>query len=137
MKKITSLILLVAMLSLTVLALASCSTYSGIEKNFLKEDYETVDIQNNTIAKAIEEEFEGKDFSCTLHLLRKSAISGYVLILEFSSSKDIDEVFGEKGSETVKGLIKDAQKSDYVNGNCLLIPLDPIYASEALELFKK
>ena len=63
-------------------------------------------------------------------------VGGYVLILEFASTGDIDKIFGEDGSETIKGIIKDAQKSDYVNGNCVLAPLTLAYAEEALELFK-
>ena len=137
MKKITSFLLLVAMLAISVLSLASCSTYGGIEKNFLDADYEIVDIDDNATAKIVKAEFEDMDVSCTIHLLKKASFGGYVLILEFSSTGEIDKIFGEDGSETIKGIIKDAQKSDYVNGNCVLVPLTFAYAQEALELFKK
>ena len=136
MKRVTSLLLLAAMLSITVAALVSCSTYGGIEKNFLDANYEVVDIDDDVTAKIVKAEFEEIGVSCIFHLLKKGSFSGYVLILEFSSTGDIDKIFGEDGSETIKGIIKDAQKSDYVNGNCVLVPLT-IYAEEALELFKK
>ena len=141
MKRITSLLLLVVMLSISVLTLASCSTYGSIEKRFLDADYEIVDIDDNATAKTLKAEFEEMEVSCTIHLLKKTTtvfgVGGYVLILEFSSTGDIDKIFGEDGSETIKGIIKDAQKSDYVNDNCVLVPLTLAYAEEALELFKK
>ena len=141
MKRITSLLLLVVMLSISVLTLASCSAYGSIEKRFLDADYEIVDIDDNATAKIVKAEFEEMEVSCTIHLLKKTTtafgVGGYVLILEFSSTGDIDKIFGEDGSETIKGIIKDAQKSDYVNDNCVLVPLTLAYAEEALELFKK
>lgn len=140
MKRIASLLLLLTMIAVAVLALASCSAYGGIEKRFLDADYQIVNIDDNATAKTLKAEFEEMDVSCTIHLLKKTTaafgVGGYVLILEFASTGDIDKIFGEDGSETIKGIIKDAQKSDYVNGNCVLAPLTLAYADEALELFK-
>ena len=52
------------------------------------------------------------------------------IVWEFSSSSDLMAAIEE--SETLKGLIKDAQNSDYVNGNCVLTTINP----EAVEIFK-
>ena len=48
----------------------------------------------------------------------------YVIILEFDSTKEMDEKI--KDSEYLKGLIKDAQKSDYVSGTCVLLFYTPL-----------
>lgn len=141
MKRIASLLLILTMTAISVLSLASCSAYGGIEKRFIDADYQIVNIDDNATAKTLKAEIEEMDVSCTIHLLKKTTsafgVGGYVLILEFASAGDIDKIFGEDGSETIKGIIKDAQKSDYVNDNCVLVPLTLAYAEEALELFKK
>jgi hypothetical protein len=56
-----------------------------------------------------------------------------VVVLEFESDDDLTKAIAEDGSETLKGLLKDVQKSEYVNGNCLLVTIDPT----AKEIFSR
>lgn len=140
MKRVISITLFAALLATLVLSLVSCSSYNGIEKNFTKNGYSVVDLseESNSTANTIVTDLDDMEVSFTTHLLKKDGtIGGFVLILEFSASEDIDKVLDEEGSETLRGLLKDMQKSDYVNGNCLLVPLTLLYVDEAVELFKQ
>ena len=65
---------------------------------------------------------------CHVHFASKTA--SHALIFEFNSTKDMEEQINK--SETLKGIIKDLQKSDLVNGNCCIVSISP----EALKIFR-
>ena len=65
------------------------------------------------------EEFESEKINVRPHLFTKGL--NYAIVLEFNSVKELEEEL-EK-SETLKGLVKDFQKTDLVRGNCVLIPV--------------
>lgn len=136
MKLIALLLLLVS-----VFSLVSCSSYSKVEKNFKDAGYEVVDVSDDTKVKSITAELEKGEIKFTMHLFKKSdaALFGtdaYAAVIEFASDAEFDKAFGEDGSATLKGLITDAQKSDYVNGTCVLIPLSVTNLSEQKKIFK-
>ena len=68
----------------------------------------------------------------------------FAYILEFNSDSDLDNALEEivEGIDSaavrglVEGLVEDAQNSDYINGNCFLLP-SLINNSEKVELFIK
>lgn len=124
---ITSLTLIVFMLSM----FCACSSYGSVKKAFEKEGYtesESVQSYQSQIKEAIGENNED---ACTVHLMVKDTLK-VALILEFKSTDKMEEVIEE--SATLKGMIQDIQKSEIVNGNCVLFFYTPL--TEALTIFK-
>jgi hypothetical protein len=83
-------------------------------------------------------EFEEKDITVTPHFFSKGL--NFPIILEFASTNEMNEQLEE--SETLKGFIKDLKKSEYVKGNCILIPIginqkDMINAFQGIKESKK
>lgn len=130
-----------------VFLLASCGTFSKIKKNFTDAGYtyvESSDDDDAETANTIAAQLEDGEISCTLHMFKKEVLSigvvttyKYAFVLEFKSDAELQKAFEENGSATLKGLITDAQNSDYVNGNCVLIPLDLLNIKEQVEIFNK
>ena len=130
--KITAL----ALVLVTVLALlVSCgSTFGGIKANFEKHNYELKSSESGKIAA------DEKELTYTIHTFQKKSDGGILggigsalstaVVWEFGSNADLTAALDE--SETLKGLMKDAQQSDLVNGNCVLLTLNP----DAIKLFK-
>lgn len=135
MKKITLKILALTIISaMLMLTFVSCSAYGKIEKNFKDAGYEVVSEDNET-ANTIKAELEEGEVSVTVHVFKKSdSILNYAIILEFGSKGDIEKSLEE--SETLKGFVKDIQKSSLVRDNCVLIPLG-LEASSMTEIFNK
>lgn len=143
-KKTLKLVALMLLGVMLVMALASCSSYSKILSNFKAEGYEEIKTEDNDDVKKITAELESGNISCEFHFLKKKLdddantadkfanATTMVVILEFSSDKEMLEAIEE--SNTLTGMIKDAQKSDYVRDNCILIQL---LNSEAKEIFNK
>ncbi len=137
--KLTKRILCVALICVMLFSLTACgSTFNSIKKNFEAEGYTYVESGDDATAAVIAAELEEGELSCTVHVFKNnggflSSLLGSAVVLEFQSDKELAKAFAEEGSETLKGLIKDAQESEYVNGNCVLITINP----EALEIFNK
>lgn len=143
MKKTIKILALLLVLVMSVVCLASCSTYGSIKKAFEKEGY-TLQNADNEPEKTIKT--DDGEITYIIHTFQKEAEStgnvvGDILggiaqgastavVWEFSSDKDLAKAVEE--SETLKGIIKDAQNSDYINGNCVLTTINP----EAVEIFK-
>lgn len=133
MKNAIKVLALSMVVVLSVLMLVSCSSYGKIESAFKKADYTLKGEETGTI------ETEDGVITYTIHTFQKEgegllggitqALSTAV-VWEFSSSADLAAALEE--SETLKGIIKDLQNSDYVNGNCVLTTVNP----DALEIFK-
>lgn len=143
MKQTVIRLFAVALLLCMMLTLVSCSSYSKILKNFEDAGYvelSTEEGDDAATAKTIKAELEKGELACTVHILRKGEglLAKYAVILEFTSDKELAKAFAEDGSETLKGVIKDAQDSPYVNGNCILIPsVGDLASTERTDLFKK
>ncbi len=142
MKKTLSLALAMLMLCTAVLALASCnmfSTYSAIEKRFTDAEWEVVDTTGDDGENVLDfvADLDGDgEVKCEAHILKKNVFT-YVIVLEFGADADaqarLDELLTE---DDVSMLIKADEKSDYINGNCVLIPFTVTAADEAKELFQ-
>lgn len=144
MKKMTR-ILAFALLAVMVLSLVACSSFGSIKKNFEKAGYtyiENTDSEDGDAATArtITAELEEGNISCTAHLFKTTVtlmvveVPVYALVLEFATDEDMTKALSE--SETLKGMLKDAQDSDYINGNCVLVPLSITKFQEMITIFK-
>ena len=133
MKNVIKVLALSMVVVLSVLMLVSCSSYGKIQSAYEKAGYTLKGEETGTI------ETENGVITYTIHTFQKEgegllggltqALSTAV-VWEFSSSADLAAALEE--SETLKGIIKDLQNSDYVNGNCVLTTVNP----DALEIFK-
>ena len=125
-KKLSLIFSSLALLLVMVFALCSCSTYSSVKRKFekegWKEDSSLVESQQTLLKNALGEDYES---ACTIHALKKDGtLLNYVIILELDSTKEMNEKIED--SETLKGMIKDAQKSDFVSGTCILLFYTPL-----------
>lgn len=141
--KFATRLMAVLLLAVMVLSLVSCgSTFGTIKKNFTDAGYEYVESSDDSQAKTITAELEKGNLSCTVHFFKtKDALVGaldvYCMVLEFSSDKDLEKALSEDGSATLRGMIKDAQESEYVRGNCILVPLSLTKADDMKKTFNK
>ena len=158
MKKFVRIIA-VALLAVMALSLVACSSSFGkIKSNFEKNGYVYVeDDDGNGIFDSFTADLEEGEISCTLHVFKAaekekeennsslgSLIGGaidslvnavdYCGVIEFKSDKDMQKALAD--NETLKGLIADAQDSDLVNGNCILITC-LVNIEEKIEIFNK
>ncbi len=145
MMKIFTRILAFLMLAVMVLSLVACSSFGSIKKNFEKAGYTYIESAEDedgeaAIANKITAELENGEISCTAHLFKTTTeilfadVPVYALVLEFDSDKEMEEALSE--SETLKGILADAQESDFVNGNCMLVPLSATKFQEMVNIFK-
>ena len=135
MKKTVKIVSMALLLVAVMVMLVSCSSFKKIKGNFEDAGYTLV--ENNDEANTITAELEEGNISCTAHLFQKKGdlLTYNALILEFKSDEDLNKALSE--SETLKGLVKDLQDSELVNGNCLLVPLSLLKAEEMIDIFKK
>lgn len=141
MKKMTKLLTLTLVAVMLLTTLVSCgSSFGKIKKNFEKEGYTYVTDNEDGTAKTIAAELEEGNLECTVHFFKGEGafnIPVYAMVLEFKSDKELAKAFAENGSETLKGLIKDAQESEYVRDNCVLVALTITQQDEMKEIFNK
>ena len=133
MKKTVKFIALMTALVLCALALVSCSSFSSIKSNFEKYGY-TLSENSETGSFAV----DGKELSYTIHTFKKegegilggitSALST-AIVWEFASNADLNTAIEE--NEQIKALLSDAEKSRFVNGNCILMTINP----DAVKIF--
>lgn len=135
MKKTVKIVSMALLLVAVMVMLVSCSSFKKIKGNFEDAGYTLV--ENNDEANTITAELEEGNISCTAHLFQKKGdlLTYNALILEFKSDEDLNKALSE--SETLKGLVKDLQNAELVNGNCLLVPLSLLKAEEMIDIFKK
>ena len=145
MKKTVKIAALALALVLCLLALASCSKFGSIEKNFEKHGYT---LQNADDEPTGEIELEdGTVITYTIHTFQKEAkkdeddtlldnivggiteAASTAIVWEFKSEKDLKKAVEE--NESLKAMIEDVQESEYVNGNCVLMTL----SSDAVKIF--
>ncbi|MBE6619821.1 MAG: hypothetical protein E7625_00450 [Ruminococcaceae bacterium] len=147
MKKMTKLLAFALVAVMLLTTLVSCgSAFGKIKKNFEKAGYTyaSEDKDGNSTAKAITTELEKGDLNCTVHFFKTEKdglfldYNLYCMVLEFSSDKELAKALEEEGSATLKGMIEDAQESEYVRDNCVLIPLAfGDSKDEMIEVFNK
>ena len=124
MKKLTRILALTLVLSMALLALASCDKSDSIKKAFEEEGY-TVSIisAKNDTAKAIftrldytedeiEEISEYELILCTNGVLRSA------LIVKYPSAAELKEELIDEGS---KAYYEEEKAAGRINGNCHLI----------------
>lgn len=97
--------------------LVGCNSFNGVKKDFEKAGYTYNEEETNQINDLIAE-LEDNNVAFTPHFFSKGL--NFPIVLEFKSTQEMNEQI-EK-SETIKGFLQDLEKSDYVRGNCLLIP---------------
>ena len=136
--KITALALVLATLAIL---LVSCGTsFGGIRANFEKHNYELKSSEPGKI------EYDGKVLNYTIHTfqLKKNDSGNFfedigsiigslvstAVVWEFSSNADLNAALEQ--NDTLKGLLESAQKTDFVNGNCVLLTVN----TDAIKLFK-
>lgn len=144
MKKMTKLLAVALVAIMLLTTLVSCgSAFGKIKKNFEEAGYTYVskDADGNSTAQTITAELEEGNLNCTVHVFKgdKGFLGAdvYAMVLEFKSDKELAKAFSEEGSETLKGMIKDAQNSEYVRDNCVLIALTITQQDEMKEIFNK
>ena len=125
-KKLAAIFSSIGLALLMLVTLCACSTYGGIEKKFknegLSENKDLVNLQEALLTKALGEDYKSV---CTIHALGKDGSAlNYVVILEFNSTEEMEKKISE--SETLKGIVKDAQNSEFINGNCVLVFYTPL-----------
>ena len=132
MKRIFTAALAMLLVLASVLTLASCgSTFGTIKANFEKAGYELVELTESemeTLGDFVSGKIETEEgvITYSIHAFKKSTglLSGLSLSFVFEFGSDADLMKAVNESETLKGMIKDAQDSDYVYGNCVLFPLN-------------
>ncbi|MBP5308613.1 MAG: hypothetical protein J6Z34_05730 [Clostridia bacterium] len=141
-------IVAVMLIAFAALSLVGCSNYKSVKKAFEKEGYTEVeevnDYQNSFYSYIDEEKEEELGIKIFVHVFTKkgdilSTVADAVIILEFDCNEKKMREYIED-SDTLKGFIKDAQKSEYVNGTCIFIPNTTTAitgGSKALDIFKK
>lgn len=144
MKKMTKWLALALVAVMLLTTLVSCgSSFGKIKKNFEDAGYTYVTDSDDDTAKTITAELEDGNLDCTVHFFKTEVkvvlvdVPVYAMVLEFKSDKELAKAFEENGSETLKGLIKDAQESEYVRDNCVLIALTLTQQDEMKEIFNK
>lgn len=125
-KKLSLIFTSVSLLLLMIVTLCACSTYGSVKRKFESEGWteneELVEYQDALLKKALGEDYKS---ACTIHALGKDgSLVNYVVIVEFNSTEEMEEKINE--NETLKGIVKDAQNSDYINGNCVLVFYTPL-----------
>ena len=135
-KKLSLIVSSVALFLIMLVTLCACSTYGSVKRKFEKEGWkenkDLIELQDALLTKALGEDYEK---TCTIHALKKDddsllSVLNYVIILEFNSTKEMDEKIQD--SDTLKGMIKDAQNSDYVSGTCVLLFYTPLGGGDAV-----
>lgn len=132
-KKFATIFSSLALVAMLIATLCACSTYSSVkskyESNGWTENEDCVKLQETLLKNALGEDYAQ---TCKIHALAKNgSILNYVIILEFNSTDDMNKKIDE--SETLKGMIKDVQNSDFVNKNCILLFS---MTNEGREIFK-
>lgn len=145
MKKTIKITALVLALVFCTLALVSCSTFGSIKSNFESNGYELktedkdttgeIKLEDGTIAYTIHtfQLKQEKDEDAGILDQIGGAIAGALstaIVWEFSSEGDLKKAMEE--NEEIKAILKDAQESDFVNGNCILMTINP----DAVKIFK-
>ena len=132
-KKFATIFSSLALVAMLIATLCACSTYGSVkskyESNGWTENEDCVKLQETLLKNALGEDYAQ---TCKIHALAKNgSILNYVIILEFNSTYDMNKKIDE--SETLKGMIKDVQNSDFVNKNCILLFS---MTNEGREIFK-
>ena len=140
MKKTVRLLALMMALIFCVLALASCSSFGSVKKNFEKNGY--VLTGESQKASFVYEEYE---ISYTVHTFQvkpsedDSALGNIVggltqafstaIVWEFASSEAL--LTALENNQDIKNLLASTDKTKYVNGNCLLMTVN----ADAVKIF--
>lgn len=135
MKRMMSAAVAMLLLLTMVLSLASCSSFGTIKGNFEKAGYELDSKAESTLSLKTND----GEVSVTVHKFNKKSDGGVLdsivsavstaIVYEFGSDADLQKAMSE--NEKLMDTFKEAQKSDYINGNCVLMTLNP----DAVKIF--
>ena len=136
MKKSIQIIALTIALVLCTLTLFSCagSTFDKIRANFEKNGY--VLSEEDKIQTTIT--VDGAEVTVTIHTFKEKGegldaiIARSADVWEFESGEVLEKAIAENSS--IQAILKDADQSKYVNGNCILMTY-PIFNEDALAIF--
>ena len=146
MKKSIKLFALVMALVLCTLALVSCSTFGSIKSNFEKNGYELKgesekasftyeDYEINYTVHTFQVKTEDSDSALGDIIGGVTQLASTAVVWEFGSNEDLAKALAN--NEDVKAALKDADESRMVNGNCVLMTLNPdavkIFNGESIE----
>ena len=135
MKKTIRITAIVLALVLCVLTLASCSSFRSIKRSFEKNGYELTSSDNE---KTGEIKTEDGTLTYTIHVFQREGTGllgnltealSTAIVWEFDSDKDLEKAL--ESSEEIKAVLEDAAESDFVNGNCVLMTINP----DAVKIF--
>ena len=137
MRKTLRIVALVLVLAMSVMMLASCSTYKSIKSDFEDAGYT---LQNEDNEKTGTITTDDGDITYTIHTFQKegdgilggitSALST-AIVWEFKSDKELAKAMAD--NEDMKDALEEAQESELVNGNCFLMTINP----DAIEIFNQ
>ena len=144
LSKVTALLLVVV----SALSFVACSNKYGA----LKSAFEKAEWQENSsftgVAETIKEELAKEEYEVELHLFtKKSNGVSSALIVEFKATKELvqaykdnemirDLVAGVTEDEDVNKIYNTLVEKGYAKGNCLVVPMSILYASEITDIVK-
>lgn len=138
MKNAVKIISIMLVVVLSVVCLASCSTYGAIKSDFEDAGYT---LQNADNEKTGEIETEDGVITYTIHTFQKEGDGGLLgsltqglstaIVWEFASDADLSKAMAN--DEDMKAKLEEAQESKLVNGNCFLMTINP----DAVEIFNQ
>lgn len=139
MKKSTKLSALLATLLCLLVCFCSCSTYGRVFKAFEKEGY----YESDTVASYAEKvknyltytDEEGNEVepNVTLHVVYKD-VTHFAVIADYKTTKEMVEQY--ENSTDFKNLVNSLEKSDRINGTCVLLLESTLLTHEILDIFK-
>ncbi len=126
LKKVITVTIIIALM----FTLSACSSYSSIESRMNKAGFTSAD-SDSTETKTVAAAINSMEIECTVHTFSKkykgtlSDIPSFAVVLEFSSNEEMQKALEEKinNNTTLQGFLEGMEKSSYVNGNCILIPI--------------
>lgn len=146
MKKVSKVLAAVLCVCLSIITLTACSKYDALLKAFEEEGYKE-NTEFTTVIDGIKEELEKEEYAVELHYLDKGNLTGGALIIEFKSTKELQEAY--KDSNTLQGFVQDVKENEdikdvynalvdagYAKGNCLILPLSAVNYIEITKIVK-
>ncbi len=148
MKKLTKALSLSLAALLAVMLLVSCSSIDNVKSRFQNAGYTYVTTEESVNGlSSVTASLNEHQVKFTMHVFKLVEpgeflgvldITHYAVIIEFESDEALMQELAQTESATLKGIIQDAQASDHIEGNCLLIPITTSASrkTEMLNIFK-
>lgn len=144
MKHLTRVLALVLLVAAMATLLVSCNKYPSLKKAFEKEGYKESSTVEGIFAD-VKTALEKDELSVNLHVMVNGLKSA--LIIEFKATEDMKKAYDD--SATLQGALKDIsenkdaqafvdalENAGYAKGNCLVVPILPLYNDEITSIVK-